>query len=105
VQLNLISPFTIWSDDGEELSYKGLELNIAAFKSFISQQVDLAQNQLNELVLISLEEARDAVGPEISLRSLKDDLTINKPGRSFVRDPRNEALQGYERWLLNRVAH
>jgi hypothetical protein len=50
------------------------------FKRSMAQQVELAQAQLHELLLIHQDEARDAVLPEISLRSLKDDPTINTLG-------------------------
>jgi hypothetical protein len=65
----------------------------------------MAQSQLHKLLLVHPDEAREAVIPTISLRSLKDDPTISQPGWSFLKDPRNTMLQGHERWLLNRVAN
>ena len=61
--------------------------------------------QLHKLLLVYQEEDREAVVPKISLRSLRDDPTISIPGWSFLKDTRNEGLKGYDRWLLNRVAH
>jgi hypothetical protein len=34
----------IWSDDGEELSYKGLELTMTVLRRFVSDQVEIAQS-------------------------------------------------------------
>jgi len=31
----------IWSDDGEELSYKGLELTMTTLRRFVSDQVEI----------------------------------------------------------------
>lgn len=97
--------FITWLDDGEGISYKGLEMSMTAFKRFVSQQVELAQAQLHELLLINQEETREAAVPKVSLRSLKDDPTINTLGWSFIKDTRNAALQNHEHWLLNRVAN
>jgi hypothetical protein len=94
----------VWSGDGEELSYKGLELTITALRRFIVDQVEIAQSQLHELLLVNSEESREDVVPALVLRALKDDPTINEPGWSFLNDARNTALHGHDRWLLNRVA-
>jgi hypothetical protein len=61
-------------------------MNITAFKRFVSQQVEMAQAQLHELLLINQEEARKAVVLEMNLRSLKNDPTINTLGWSFIKD-------------------
>jgi hypothetical protein len=95
--------FIIWSDDGQHLSYKDFELDMAQLKLFVSTQVELAQTQLQELLLIHPDEAREDVVPALSLHSLKDDPTISQNGWSFLRDPRNGQLQGKDRWLLSRV--
>jgi hypothetical protein len=94
----------IWSDDGEELRYKGFEITMTGLKRFVSQQVTIAQNQLHEILLINQVEDREAVVPVLNVRMLKDDPTIDQPGWSFLQDPRNTDLLGHERWLLNRVA-
>lgn len=51
------------------------------------------------------EESRENVGPLLNLRDIKDDLTISEPGWNFSKYPRNTALHGLERLLLNRVAN
>jgi hypothetical protein len=95
----------IWSDDGEELKYKGLEMTMTTFRRFVSHQVEIAQSQLHELLLVNPEENREDVVPTLALRDLKDDPTVSEAGWSFLKDSRNVALQGYDRWLLNRVAN
>jgi hypothetical protein len=95
--------FIIWSDDGQHLSYKDFELDMAQLKVFVSTQVELAQAQLQELLLIHPDEVRESVVPALSLHSLKDDPTISRNGWSFLQDPRNGQLHGKDRWLLNRV--
>jgi hypothetical protein len=40
----------IWSDDGEELGYMGLELSMTGFKDFVLQQVKIAEAQLYGLL-------------------------------------------------------
>jgi hypothetical protein len=92
-----------WSDDGQRLSYKSLELDIQALRWFIRDQVELGQSQLEQLLLIQPDEARDRVVPEINLRELRDDPTNKEAGWSFRKDERNNLLPGYQKWLLRRV--
>jgi hypothetical protein len=94
----------IWSDDGEELNYKALELTMTSLRRFISDQVEVAQGQLQELLLVNPEESREDVVPPLALCTLKDDPTASEPGWSFLEDARNTGLQKHNRWLLNRVA-
>lgn len=93
----------IWSEDGTALSYKDTELEMTKLQDFILNQVNLAQSELEDLLLIYTYEAREDIVPTLVLRDLKDDLTNNKRGWSFLDDPRNQMLRGKERWLLNRV--
>jgi Orsellinic acid/F9775 biosynthesis cluster protein D len=93
--------FIIWLDDGQHLSYKDFELDMAQLKLFASTQVELAQAQSQELLLIHPDEVREDVVPALSLHSLKDDPTISQNGWSFLQDPRNGQLHGKDRWLLN----
>lgn len=77
----------IWSDDGKDLAYKGLELNMMRLKRFIALQVEAAQEQLHELLLVHLEEERAAVVPPLSLRSLKVD-----PSNKLLEGPTERGL-------------
>ncbi|TEY20812.1 hypothetical protein BOTCAL_1739g00010 [Botryotinia calthae] len=95
--------YIIWTDDGEYLSYKGLELGMTDLKKFLSTQTAIAQSLLEELLYVHPDEERDNIVPPINLYKLKDDPANSKPGWSFLDDPRNEHLQGHDRWLLNRV--
>ena len=93
----------VWSEDAEELSYKGLELSMTGLKAFVAQQVRIAEAQLHSLLYVCPEEESRIAIPAFDLCSFKDNPAVSTPGWSFLRDPRNTALQGYERWLLNRI--
>lgn len=93
----------IWSDDGQELSYKGFQVTMTGLKQFVTKEVTIAQAQLHEILLINPEEDREAVAPTFNLRMLYDDPSIDIPGWSFLDDQRNTALHGHEQWLLDRV--
>ncbi len=86
----------MWSDDGEELSYKGLELAMTALRRFVSEQVEINQSQLHELLRVNTKENREDVVPEFTLCALKDDPTVAEPGWSFLKDGRNTALHGHD---------
>lgn len=80
---------------------------MTALRWFMRDQVELAQKQLHDLLLLppdrDAESRADAV-PSLRLRELKDDPTINTPNWSFLLDKRNEhQLAGYDRWLLRRI--
>lgn len=69
----------IWSDDDEELKYKGLTLTMTALRQFVASQVETCQGQLHALLLINTEEERVGVVPGLALRALEDNATINEP--------------------------
>jgi hypothetical protein len=94
-----------WSDDGQRLSYKSLDLDMQALRWFMRDQVELGQCLLEQLLLIQPGEARDRVVPEINLRELRDDPTIKEAGWSFLKDERNNPLPDYQKWLLRRVCN
>jgi hypothetical protein len=93
----------IWSDDGEKLSHVNLELTISQLRYFVRFQLDRAQTQLEEILFVHPTEVREQIVARISLKDLKDNPAISDPGWDFLQDPRNTALHGHERWLLNRV--
>ena len=97
----------IWTDDGEHLSYKNFELSMTALRWFMRDQVELAQKQLHDLLLLPPDrdaESRADTVPPVRLRELKDDPTVNTPDWSFLLDKRNEdQLAGHDRWLLRRI--
>jgi hypothetical protein len=53
--------YIIWSDGGQKLNYKDLELKMLGLKQFARQQVECAQDQLQQLLLIHAEEVREDV--------------------------------------------
>jgi hypothetical protein len=93
----------IWSDDGEELGYKGLELSMRGLRDFVSQQVKMVEAQLHGLLYAHGDKDAAASLPSLNLDDLKDNPAVSTPGWSFLRDPRNTALQGYDHWLLYRT--
>lgn len=56
---------------------------MTALKQFVSTEVTNAQAQLHEILLINLEEDREAVAPTFNLRMLNDNPSIDSPGWSF----------------------
>jgi hypothetical protein len=95
--------FIIWSEDGSTLSYKDTKLTMSSLGDFVRKQVELAQAELEDLLLIHPDEDRADVLPSLVLRDLKDDPSISRRDWSFLDHPQNQMLQGKDRWLLNRV--
>jgi hypothetical protein len=107
----------VWSDDGEELEYKGLKLSMAGLRRFLTVQQQAADRQLDGLLFSGpsigeqeQEQERDidaaaaVLVPTVDLSQLKDDPANGQPGWSFLKDPRNSSLlQGRDEWLLNCV--
>ncbi|KFY89491.1 hypothetical protein V500_05648 [Pseudogymnoascus sp. VKM F-4518 (FW-2643)] len=66
----------IWSVDGEKLSYVDLELTMSQLWYFVCFQLNRAQNQLEEVLLVHPTEACEQVVPPINLKDLKDNPAI-----------------------------
>jgi hypothetical protein len=92
-----------WSDDGEVVTYKTMQLTMTSLRGVVAATLGSAQQQLADLLLVHPDEDREAVVPPLSLRSLQDNPAESAPGWNFVQHPANTALHGYEKWLLNRV--
>ncbi|KAF3030308.1 hypothetical protein E8E12_000480 [Didymella heteroderae] len=96
-----------WSDDGQKLTYKSLELTLGNMRWAIRDQLAEAQEQLNQLLLLpdSEPDTRARLVPAAHLAQLKEDPGVFTAGHSFLLDPRNSALlaAGGQRYLLNRV--
>ncbi|KAJ4129463.1 hypothetical protein NW765_016336 [Fusarium oxysporum] len=93
-----------WSDDDETLSYKDTQFTMTQLRSLVTTELEIAQAQLSDLFFIHPEdEDRELVVPSLSLRSLADNPAESAPGWSFICHPKNTALHGHERWLLNRI--
>jgi hypothetical protein len=93
-----------WSEDGETINYREIELQIPVFKRFAIEQVHATQQSLEALFLLGTDESRDEVVPRIALDRLRDDPTNTTRGWNFLKDRRNaEILPPSETWLLRRV--
>jgi hypothetical protein len=75
----------MWSDDGEQLSYRTLELTMNGLRWFLGDRVELAQNQLHDLLLLPADAAdmRQRYVPTLQLSALKGDPTCREPRHSF----------------------
>lgn len=76
-----------------------------ALRKFIAVQVDKAQQELENLLLLHPEEARDDIVPPVYLYRLQDNHSNGQKGWNFLKDQRNadQLQEGGDRWLLNRV--
>lgn len=77
-------------------------------RDFVATQVQLAQRDLNELLLLHPDETRHETVPALRLYKLEDNHADNSCGWSFLKDPRNAdtltcGKHGGDRWLLDRV--
>ncbi|KAL3707137.1 hypothetical protein TMatcc_005114 [Talaromyces marneffei ATCC 18224] len=57
--------YIYWSEDQQQLSYKGLEMTIESFRRFIQTEIEKAQHSLEMLFLLHEEESRESVIPPI----------------------------------------
>ncbi|CAI6340681.1 unnamed protein product [Periconia digitata] len=95
-----------WSDDGQQLSYKSLEFTMNSLQWFLHDQVQEAQDQLHDLLLLPSRDAdmQSQRVPQLHLARLRDDPTVSLANYSFLDNKRNEGiLGGKERYLLHRV--
>jgi hypothetical protein len=97
--------YIAWSEDGSSVTYKETGFSMDALRKFIAVQVDKAQKELEGLLLLHPDEARDDVVPQVLLYRLHDNHSNEKKGWNFLQDQRNadQLQQGGNRWLLDRV--
>jgi hypothetical protein len=97
--------YIAWSEDGSSVTYKDTGFSMDALRRFIAVQVDKAQKELENLLLLHPDEARDDVVPQVLLYRLQDNHSNEKKGWNFLQDQRNadQLQQGGKRWLLDRV--
>ena len=99
--------FIEWTDDGQNISYKGVQLNMNHLKWFLRDQMTTAYEQLAELLL--LPDCEDDTWarfvPRPALSRLQDDPNRNGAGESFLDDPANKdhPVQQNPRFLLRRI--
>ena len=95
-----------WSDDGLSVSYKGVRhLDMSALRDFVRDQLEKAQAQLENLLLLHPQETREDLDIRFWMHRVIDDPTENQKGWSFLRHPQNlqSALPDREMWLLKRI--
>jgi hypothetical protein len=97
--------YIAWSEDGSSVTYKDTGFSMEALRKFIAVQVNKAQKELEDLLLLHPDEARDDVVPQVLLYRLQDNHSNEKKGWNFLQDQRNadQLQQGGERWLLDRI--
>lgn len=97
--------YIAWSEDGSSVTYKDTGFSMDALRKFIAVQVDKAQQELENLLLLHPEEARDDIVPPVYLYRLQDNHSNGQKGWNFLKDQRNadQLQEGGDRWLLNRV--
>ena len=99
--------FIEWTDDGQNISYKGVQLNMNHLKWFLRDQMTTAYEQLAELLF--LPDCEDDTWarfvPRPALSRLQDDPNRNGAGESFLDDPANKdhPVQQNPRFLLRRI--
>jgi hypothetical protein len=74
---------------------------MTGLRDLLTAKVKAAQDNLAELLLVPPDTERQKIVPTISLRSLMDNPSDGRPDWSFLDHPGNEALHGYQRWILN----
>jgi hypothetical protein len=94
-----------WSEDGSSVRYKDIGFSMDALRKFVAGQVRKAQQELEGLLLLHPDEARDDVVPQVLLHCLQDNHSNGMKGWNFLQDKRNadQLEQGGNRWLLDRV--
>jgi hypothetical protein len=98
--------FVNWSDDGQRMSYKTLELSINSLRWFLHDQIQVAQTQLHDLLLLPEgdPDSRAHKMPQLRLSSSKDDPTVCLAHYSFLQDKRNDEFLGWQqRYLLKQL--
>jgi hypothetical protein len=97
--------YIAWSEDRSSVTYKDTGFSMDALRKFIAVQVDKAQKELDGLLLLHPDEARDDAVPQVLLYQLQDNHSNEKKGWNFLQDQRNadQLQQGGHKWLLNRV--
>jgi hypothetical protein len=98
----------IWTEDCQKVVHHEVSLTMGGLRDFVAAQVQLAQKELNALLMLHPEESRSEVIPPLWMYKLEDNHANNQAGWSFLKDARNaEVLKcggnGAGRWLLDRV--
>ncbi|KAK7575421.1 hypothetical protein V3481_017381 [Fusarium oxysporum f. sp. vasinfectum] len=77
-----------WSDDGQSVGWgQGVEISMGQFRALTEYLIKEVNSLCNSL-MFGLE-------PDIDLSQIKDDMTNNDNGYSFVMDPKNKLTSAY----------
>jgi hypothetical protein len=98
--------FISWSDNDQSLSYRGIEhLSMEKFRDFARDQVNSAQTQLEDLLMLHPNESRKDLGVEFWMHQIVDNAAENASEWNFLCHPQNQqgTLPCRDNWLLERV--
>jgi hypothetical protein len=96
-----------WTDDSEWISYKNISgLGMSQFKRLVASQVERAQMELEQLLLLHPDEERDDLEISFKMHRLVDNASEICADWNFLQDGRNMCgeLPDKSDWLLERVA-
>jgi len=91
-------PAVTWSVDGKELRFRGQLIEVERFREFIHSILAEAEELLSEIIC---DEDGTAI-KSIDLHAIRDDMTEDEVGLSFVDNPENR-LDGGETRVLDRM--
>jgi hypothetical protein len=72
--------FIAWSEDGSSVTYKNTGFSMDALRKFIAVQVHKALRELERLLLLHPDEARDDIVPQFLLYRLQDNHSNGQKG-------------------------
>jgi hypothetical protein len=81
--------YIAWLEDRSSVTYKDTGFSMDAQRKFIAVQVGKAQKELEGLLLLHSDEARDDIVPQVLLHRLQDNHSNEKKGWNFLQDQRN----------------
>jgi hypothetical protein len=86
---------------GDELLYKGLQFNMAQFRSMVHGLASESRRLLREELLFGNQMAEPV--PSVPWQSMRDNPTDERPGWNFLKYHRTRMPVEGERWLFERV--
>ena len=91
-----------WLEDGQTLEYKQTRFTLQGLQNLIKHEVHEAQEQLQDLLLIT---DREDEAPFLDVNQLTDDPTKTHRNWTFLQEPRNREIlaTGSQRWLIDRI--
>jgi RecQ family ATP-dependent DNA helicase len=87
---------------GDRLLYKGLQFNMAQFRSMVHGLATESRRLLMEELMFGNSKVAEPV-PSVPWESMRDNPTDERPGWNFLKDHRTRMPVDGERWLFERV--